>query len=281
MCAGHRVLALSRQHRLGSAGLEWVKGDLRDPDSYRPALRQFRASALVHLAWEGIPDYGEDVSRLNADVSVRLLNVAADEGCSALVAMGSCWEYAPTQGAVREDAPVDTRTPFATAKHRIRVAGEQVAQTGRARFTWLRPFFVYGPGQRADSLVPTVIARVTAGEPVVLRTPDAAHDFVFVDDVAAAIVSLVEQSSAVHGVYNVGTGRATRVRDIARIVAEVAGVDVGVCGPDVEQGPASGHGFWADLTRIRAATDWTPRFDALGGIQRTMAAMNNRTGTRL
>jgi nucleoside-diphosphate-sugar epimerase len=180
---------------------------------------------------------------------------------------------------MREDAPLQIGTPFVDAKHRIRLAGERLAETGRAHFTWVRPFFVYGPGQRPDALVPMVIASVNAGEPLMLRTPDAAHDFVFVDDVATALVSLAEQSPAICGVFNVGSGRATRVRDMARMVAEVAGADAGLDGQGVQGEPASGQGSWADLTRIRAATDWMPEFDLQRGVRRTMATMNDRTGT--
>src|SRR4051794_16171944 len=120
ICAGHRVLALSRRPRPSVPSLEWVEGDLADPASYRGALRRFHARALVHLAWEGLPNYGDVCSRKNAVQSEQLFDVAAQEGCTTLLGVGSCWEYRHTEGPVDESSPVQTGTPFIEAKTDVR-----------------------------------------------------------------------------------------------------------------------------------------------------------------
>jgi nucleoside-diphosphate-sugar epimerase len=275
---GHRVLALSRRPRAGAAGVEWVAGDLGDPNSYRLALRAFGADTVVHLAWEGLPDRGDRYSRLNARMSEQLFEVVADEGCRALLAVGSCWEYGPVRGPAREDTPAYTGTPFTLAKQQIRATGERLAARRGVQFTWVRPFFAYGPGQRADALVPTLIARARAGNPLVLRTPDAAHDFVFVDDVADALLLLLGLRPGSH-IVNVGSGRLTRVREVAVTVADLAGLDSRTAERNGEDPVETHQGFWADRSRLQALTGWAPRVDLHEGIARTMAIIGNQLGT--
>ena len=57
---GHEVLALSRQPAPMHlpAQVRWLKSDLNQPDSYRTAVTEFSPQSALHLAWEGIPDFG-------------------------------------------------------------------------------------------------------------------------------------------------------------------------------------------------------------------------------
>ena len=49
------------------------------------------SDGLLHLAWQGLPDYGAECGlRVNAELSIRLFNVAADEACGTLMGIGSC-----------------------------------------------------------------------------------------------------------------------------------------------------------------------------------------------
>jgi nucleoside-diphosphate-sugar epimerase len=268
--AGHDVLALSRQPRARAARVEWVVGDLADVRSYQPALENGGAEALLHLAWDALPDYGERTSRLNAVMGEQLLDVAGAAGCAAVVAPGTCWEYGSRVGQLREDVPAAADTPFTRAKARVRAAGDRLAAERGVRFTWVRPFFVYGPGQRGASLVPALLAQAHAGGPIAPRTPEALHDFVFVEDVAEALVALVEASPG--GVFNVGSGRPTRVQDVAELVASAAGVAAAAPPHRGEDRAAAPAGAWADVTRVAAAIGWTARTSLRDGIRRTMAA---------
>ena len=96
----------------------------------------------------------------------------------------------------------------------------------------------------------------------------------YVDDVAAALVSLLRRPGSPAGVFNVGSGRATPVLDMARLVASELGMgETGLSMADpagAERG--TGAAFWADLTRMTAATGWRPVVDLASGIRQTIAA---------
>ncbi|MGH7970410.1 MAG: NAD-dependent epimerase/dehydratase family protein, partial [Limisphaerales bacterium] len=61
------------------------------------------------------------------------------------------------------------------------------------------------------------------GEKIFLKTPESTKDYIYIDDLAAAVLALVEKKPG--GSVNLGTGTGTSVRALARGVAELLGKD--------------------------------------------------------
>lgn len=263
---GHDVLVLSRRPAEGGRAA-FVEGDLADADRVAGALRTFRPDTALHLAWEGLPDYSLPQSLRNLEHSVRMFSLAAEAGCGAIVSTGSCWEYLGRHGQLSEDAPIGGAEPFVAVKNALRFLGESIARAHGAQFHWLRLFFVYGPGQRPQSLVPHVIAAARGGEPPRLKAPHNRHDFVFVGDVASALADVIEQRPA-GTVYNVGSGRPTAVVDVIAAVERL----IGRVSPTSIPAGAPEQDFWADTSRLQRDTGWRPAFDLEAGLRDTLQA---------
>jgi nucleoside-diphosphate-sugar epimerase len=87
------------------------------------------------------------------------------------------------------------------------------------RFCWSRVFYPYGPGEHPSRLCSSIIARLSRGEPVILKTPDSTKDYIFIEDLAGALLTVVEQRFA--GCINLGTGTGVTVREIAQTISEM------------------------------------------------------------
>jgi dTDP-L-rhamnose 4-epimerase len=94
--------------------------------------------------------------------------------------------------------------------------------------TALRFFNVYGPGQALSNpytgVVAIFAARLLAGlAPLVFEDGGQTRDFVHVEDVAAACVAALERPEVDGLALNLGTGRATEIGDLARLVRKIVG----------------------------------------------------------
>ena len=269
---GHEILALTRDAQ-GARGLlpgvPLLPGSLAEADVLLPELARFAPQALLHLAWEGLPDYSEAVSQCNVTLGLAAFRLAQAAGARHLLTAGSCWEYAARQGKLAEDAPLKTDAPFPAAKNCLHAQGraqtQWLAGDIETAFTWMRLFFVYGPGQRPASLVPMLTAQALRGQAPGLRFPANANDFIHVDDVALALALALEQQPT-GGVYNVGTGAAVRVADVARMVYTILGRESLLDGLAAQAAAAPTEYFWADTDRLTADTDFAPRIDLVAGI---------------
>ena len=76
---GHEVLALSRQPQAPmelskNPSLRWHACDLTHLDSWHQAVRDFAPERCLHLAWDGLPDYGLEQSLKNLVMGAQLVD---------------------------------------------------------------------------------------------------------------------------------------------------------------------------------------------------------------
>jgi UDP-glucose 4-epimerase len=116
-------------------------------------------------------------------------------------------------------------SPYAVAK----LAGEQYVGLYAASYGLpalsLRPFSVYGPGQRKQAVYDLIMRAWAPGTVFeVSAPPTVSRDFVFVGDVAGAAADLAERAPAQGEVYNLASGRETTMGDLAGTILGVTGV---------------------------------------------------------
>lgn len=169
---------------------------------------------------------------------------------------------------VDEKHPVAAHNPYAQTK----LIGEDLCRAYWRDFSVssfiLRPFNIYGPNQKGDFLIPSIIQQARQGR-IVLKDPRPRRDFVYVDDVVSAYVSCMEQSVTGVEVFNIGSGMSVAVTEIARTVAEYF--------PDAEtvftgeERPNEVLDTVADITKARDLLNWVPQFSLHEGLQSCLA----------
>ena len=78
---GHSVLALSRKKKesTNTQQLIWLQGDLAHASEYHKEVQAFAPEAVIHLAWQDIPDFSFETSRQNLNQSIDLLSFILDD----------------------------------------------------------------------------------------------------------------------------------------------------------------------------------------------------------
>lgn len=269
---GHELLVMSRNaggfEKSGTGAVRRIHGDLQDIEGVSSNIKNFKPKALVHLAWEGIPDYSHAMCRRNLEQGLNILSFAHQIGCSIILSTGSCWEYACRKGRQREDASMGAKTAFQATKNALRLMGEAMAHESGIRFYWLRLFYVYGPGQRSNSLIPCIIESIVKDEIPQIQTPSNRNDFVFVEDVARAIARVLETLPG-NIVYNVGSGYSTSVNEMARTTYNAINKSLYSL-PASDSLNGCREDYWADISRIKNDTSWAPVYDLPSGIKKTI-----------
>ena len=219
--AGHDILASTLTNDKGEkspTNIQWLYGDLGEVGPLRPDIQSFNPDVMIHLSWQGIPDYSESISRINLIKSIDLLDfILNSTNCRKIIVSGSCWEYGKSIGVCKEDEPVIVNSYFTWAKHSLnQYLSIKCAEKG-VTLNWFRIFYVYGPGQREGSLIPTLVKSIGESKTPSIKTPMNKNDFVYVGDVAKAFGKAVEMDLP-SGIYNLGSGESVSVYDVCRIV---------------------------------------------------------------
>jgi UDP-glucose 4-epimerase len=211
-----------------------VEGDLADRrhlgDVLAGADGVFHFAALWLLHCQDNPRDGFEV---NLTGTFNLLEACRDEGVRRLVFSSSASVYGDAvEEPMSESHPFNNTTVYGATK----IAGEALARSFCHRdgleYVGLRYFNVYGPRQdymgAYVAVIMKMLDRLDRGEsPVIFGDGTQAYDFVSVRDCARANVAamLADVSDCV---YNVCTGRQTSITEVAELLINLTGQDVGV-----------------------------------------------------
>jgi len=269
--SGWQVLAVTSaavDELPAAEGLSWHRADLLDPRAPAELIAQTRPDALLHLAWHLAASSVENYRWARA--SLQLLMAFAEAGGRRAVLAGSCAEYDWLQ-----EQPLDEQsrrrpaTDYGISKNALGELVEGYRTILGLSAAWARVFFLYGPGEAETRLVASVIRALLAGEPARSTHGNQLRDYLYVEDVAGALVKLVD--SELEGAINIASGRSVRLRDL---IAEVATqldrqqlVELGAIAAHEHEAPEVS----ADVTRLRRELDWQPAFDHRQGIARSIA----------
>jgi nucleoside-diphosphate-sugar epimerase len=217
----------------------------------------------IHLAWYVEPDrYLTDVSENLASLSagVRLLSALDRAGCARAVLAGTCLET----GTLINGEPRPAGTIYAAAKAALHEVAMQLSNTGVA---CAHVFYLYGPGENEQRVVPAVIRACLEGRMIDVSSGEQQRDLLHVEDVAAGIVSLA--MSDVRGGVDICSGTSTALRKVFELIGTATGrpelIGIG------NRANVPGEPFRiAGNSSTLSGTGWRPRRSLEDGIADTV-----------
>lgn len=277
---GYEVLAVSRNppNWPKRTSVNWLKADLSLRSNYLQEIQTFAPEVLIHLAWQGIPDFSLDMSRNNLNQSLDLLSFVISLGtCRKILVSGSCFELNKLNGECSETEIGTPKDNFTWAKHALRSWLEITCRSEQVCLGWMRLFYVYGPRQRINSLIPSLLTNLRKGRLPEIRTPQNANDFIFVEDIAAAFLNAVTLD-ILSGTYHLGSEQSTSIIEVCRTAEQIIyGTDT--LSKELEfktwEIPRDMN-FWADSSQAKSMLKWHPEIKIAEGIERTWKWMNSK-----
>jgi len=211
-----------------------IGGDICQTDILEEALKGadgvFHFAALWLLQCHDFPRSAFDV---NVNGTFHILEACVKQNVKRLVYSSSASVYGD---AVRE--PMDEDHPFNNTNFygATKIAGEAMARAYYHRyklpFVGLRYMNVYGPRQDYHGAYIAVIMKMLDNldkgiAPTLYGDGSQAYDFVYVGDCAKANVCAMK-AETVDQFYNVGTGIRTSIKELAEMILNVTGSDLGI-----------------------------------------------------
>ncbi len=279
LAQGHEVHALVR--RLGAARLAGLSGnlhihaaDLSDNRVIASLLLQIKPEIAVHSAWEGVGGAlrAGDIQFENIRTTLTLVDSSIAAGVSKFVGFGSQAEYGRFDRRISEDDLPNPHLLYGAAKLSANHLSRQRCQEAGVGFAWLRLFGVFGPGDNANWLIPSVAAQLMQGIAPKCTAGTQKTDYLHIDDTAAATLAVAVTDSAT-GVFNLCSDAPIMVRSIIERLRDLAAPGLQLNFGEIPFGPNQIMLMEGDNSRLKAATGWAPRIDVLDGLADVLAEM--------
>jgi nucleoside-diphosphate-sugar epimerase len=223
--AGHQVTALRRNAQSSPRiplrdGAVWLERPLDELTA-----EDFRGiDAVIHLAAHtpNVPyDTLENCLYWNLTASLAMARAAARAGVGQFVIAGSCFEYG-TSGeryeSIPADAPLEPTGAYPASKAAAWIALRQFTAEAGVSASYHRIFQVFGEGEAAGRLWPSLRAAAVRGEDFPLTAGEQIRDFIPVEEVAAALLAAAQNPPAPGTLVtsNLGTGIPLSLKEFAQ-----------------------------------------------------------------
>ncbi len=198
--------------------VEYFPLDIHDLSSSVNYYEYFqKPDRLIHLAWEGLPNYNSDFHlKVNFPAHALFLKNMLESGLKDITVSGTCFEYGLQEGSLKEDLPALPVTPYGKAKNELRIYLQELQNTIPFNLKWIRLFYLFGKGQNPNSLISQLEAALDRGDKVFrMSGGQQKRDFIEVNS-AADILLKISNSNRNCGIVNCCNGKAIAVEDFVK-----------------------------------------------------------------
>ncbi len=279
---GHYVRVLDDLSAGDPAGLSsrvlFSRGDVRDVPKLWTLLQGVQC--VYHLAARvSVPEsvlYAREYNDVNVGGTVALMEAARDVGLRRVVLASSATIYGvQTHQPLHEGMRPNPQVPYAVAKLAAEHYVFSLGALHHIETVALRIFNAYGPGQRVPPVhapvAPLLLKQaLSGGSLVVFGDGRQSRDFVYVDDVVAALIAAGEAPEVDRQIINVGSGQETSVNALIEAIAAAVGRTPDVIYNDFESGGVPR--MVADLRKAQRLLGYAPNVSLAQGLARLLDA---------
>ena len=255
-----------------------ITGTILDIDLLNGIFRDNEITGVYHLA--AISDIRKSIAdpyeTFNQNVigTVNLLEAMRKHDLKSMVFASTAAVYGNSAEPVKkESGETIPLSPYAASK----LMAEEYCNVYSSQYGMniksLRYFNPYGPRMRPDSPASVVLkfinAIISKKSPVIFGDGTQTRDFVYIDDITQANIKAMNSGDS--GVYNIGTGVATPLRELAAKIMEITGIHVSIDYRDARIGDIL-HSS-ADISKAKQSLGYSPKYSLQTGLNEMITAL--------
>lgn len=229
------------------------------------------ASVVYHLAGKSFVPHSWEEPAEFIHVNVKGTQQALEycRGHDAKLVFISAYVYGiPEKLPISEADSIQPNNPYALSKY----LAEQVCQFYSANYdvpiTIVRPFNVYGPGQREEFVIPEIIHQVKSENEIRVKSLSPKRDYIYVDDIVSGLSKAADYDE-MFSVFNLGSGQSYSVQELIAIAQGCAGTELTVFSDNAVRINEVDE-VRADISHAFKNLSWEPKVSIQKGLRRLL-----------
>jgi len=264
--------------RLATLGVDVCPHDLHLGDIARSSFGSARFCHVFHLAARTyVPESWlapVDFYRTNVAGTANILELCRRVGASATVI--SSYVYGrPKSLPIAESHPLEALNPYSHSKILAEEVCRYYSRTFDVKVCIVRPFNIYGPGQREEFLVPTLVKQALDPrcEAIMVSDVRPRRDYIYIDDLVDLLLATFQHR--VSDVFNAGSGKSTSIPELVGTICELLGRRKPLVSCQHERREEV-YEVVADISKAITSLGWRPAVSLNVGLRRTIEWMSAR-----
>jgi nucleoside-diphosphate-sugar epimerase len=186
-------------------------------------ILEFNPDIVIHCAWDGGNNYNS-INSLdqfnNVSQGIELIKILSKLPTpTRFIGVGSFAEYGTLSRPALETDVEKPINLYGLSKYTFKTYSQMLCNEYNIEWGWIRPCYVYGPGDVYTRLIPTIINKLLSNKKVKLDKCDKLIDYIYIDDFTNFTTSLI--TGNLNGVYNICSGHQYKLRNVINQIGEI------------------------------------------------------------
>jgi len=253
-------------------GIEFITYEKLNDAMLVLQLKTLQPESFIHLAWKGVGGADRNAAfqiTENIPFTLQSVELAKQVGCNHWTGIGSQAEYGNLNCKIDEGFATRPTTLYGKAKLSACWASAGLCDALNISSSWIRVFSTYGVGDEPKWFIPYIIGELLQHKLPSLTKCEQLWDYLYVDDTADAILSVVHKK--LNGIYNIGTGKALPLKYIIDTIRNEINPAIEINYGAVPYRPDQVMHLEADVSKIYAATGWKYKITIEEGIKKIVS----------
>ena len=249
----------------------WHKLDLFDFQATGDLLKSTKPTHLLHLAWN--TEHGkfwsspENLEWLKS--SINLLEVFKEASGKRIVTTGTCAQFTWNDDLISEMKTLrNAATAYGQSKNALQEFTFSYSKINKLSSAWAYIYFLYGPGENKNRLVPLVIKKLLNSESVETTAGTQIRDFIYVEDAADALIKLL--LSDLEGSINIASGEENTLKDILKEIENQINSDNLIKYGSLQISENEPKIILADTKKLKKELDFIPSYNLKTGLAKSI-----------
>lgn len=248
--------------------------DLLDIDNLKKVIHEINPQIIFHLAtYGGHPNQINDVDIINTNIlgTANLLEACSKIDYKLFVNTGSSSEYGKKDEPMKESDILEPINTYGVTKAAATLYCNSIAKAQNKPIITFRLFSPFGYYEEENRLIPYVIINCLKNNKLCLGDKNSARDFIFIEDVVNAYVSLINSTQAFKGeIINIGFGQQHTVGYIVKTITNYMNYK-GKISWSANAGRSYDSTKWqADISKALDVLNWKPNYSIEDGLIKTV-----------
>lgn len=258
-----------------------VTGDIREYDGIKRIVKGneviFHLAALIAIPYSYVSPMA--YIRTNVEGTTNILEACREFDIEKIIHTSTSETYGTALYVpIDEKHPMQGQSPYSASKIGADKIAESFYKSFNTPVVTLRPFNTYGPRQSARAVIPTIISQILSGKSEIkLGSLTPTRDFNYVKDTAEAFIKVAESDKTIGEVINAGSNYEISIGDTINKIINIIGKEVKIISDQERIRPQNSevNRLWADNSKIKLLTDWSPKYSIDEGLNETIKWIEN------